>query len=112
MSIIKSSPKEKIINGIRLMVPDIVIVSEKNYKTDGEGIVIVKITPSCKIILDNTTTERVSIKSFTNVLVIPFMGKIDEEYDEIQLHNGSCVEFAYCSGGWYIISSDGLKFNE
>lgn len=109
MPIIKSQPKEKIINGLRTLIPDIVIVSELNYKTNGEGIVIVKMTPSCKIILDNTTTERVSIKTFTNTLVIPFIGKIDEVYDEIQLQSGSCVEFAYCSGGWYVISSDGLK---
>ena len=39
------------------------------------------------------------------------MGKIDDEYDEILIDRGACVEFAYVAGGWYILSSDGLKMS-
>ena len=37
------------------------------------------------------------------------MGQIDEQYDEILIDKGSCVEFFRVDGNWYIISSDGLK---
>jgi hypothetical protein len=47
----------------------------------------------------------------TKVLIIPDIGKIDEEYDEILIDKGACVEFRFCAGVWYIISSDGLKMS-
>jgi len=45
----------------------------------------------------------------TKVLIIPDVGRIDETYDEIMLDTGACVEFRFCVGNWYILSSDGLK---
>jgi hypothetical protein len=47
----------------------------------------------------------------TKVLIIPDIGKIDEEYDELFIDKGACVEFRFCAGVWYIISSDGLKMS-
>ena len=35
----------------------------------------------------------------------------DEEYDELFIDKGACVEFRFCAGVWYIISSDGLKMS-
>jgi hypothetical protein len=37
------------------------------------------------------------------------MGRIDDEWDELELGKGSCVEFQNVNGIWYILSSDGLK---
>jgi hypothetical protein len=34
---------------------------------------------------------------------------IDEEYREINIEKGACVELYYAFGGWFIVSSDGLK---
>jgi hypothetical protein len=34
---------------------------------------------------------------------------IDEEFEEVELTNGSCVEFKCVGDFWYILSSDGLK---
>jgi hypothetical protein len=34
---------------------------------------------------------------------------IDEEYEEVELNNGACVEFRKVGDYWYILSSDGLK---
>jgi hypothetical protein len=34
---------------------------------------------------------------------------IDEEFEEVELSNGSCVEFKFVGDFWYILSSDGLK---
>jgi hypothetical protein len=59
--------------------------------------------------LNSKTTEHVTIKALTSVIIIPDNNLIDEEYDEINIEKGACVEFFRVDGGWYIISSDGLK---
>jgi hypothetical protein len=45
----------------------------------------------------------------TKTLIIPDINSIDEEWDEIALDKGSCVEFIFINQNWYILSSDGLK---
>lgn len=84
-------------------------VETSEYRTKGESIIIVRNIPSSKIVLDSTTTTYIKIKALTKVIIIPFMGKIDEEYDEIIINKGACVEFFNVSNNWYILSSDGLK---
>ena len=111
MSIIKSIPCEKIINGYRVRTSDYCVVSEPEYKTNGEYAIIVTGIPNCKLKLDSTTTDSVKIKSLTSVLIIPDKGKIDEDWEELTISNGSCVEFRFAGGHWYIMSSDGIKFD-
>ena len=84
-------------------------VEVPEYRTSGEEFILVKGVDNCKIILDQNTTEHVVIKTLTKVLILPMMGQIDEQYDEILIDKGACVEFFRVDGGWYIISSDGLK---
>ena len=109
MAIIKSIPIQKVINGSFVNVSDMSIVSETEYSTFGESFIIVRAVPSCSLILDSKNTDDVTVKAMTEVKVIPDLNKIDEEYDEIILEKGACVEFKHCSGTWYIVSSDGLK---
>jgi len=45
----------------------------------------------------------------TLLTIKPDIGKIDEDYDEIVADKYSCIEFRFCAGNWYILSSDGLK---
>jgi len=45
----------------------------------------------------------------TNVLILPDINSIDEEWDEISIEKGACVEFVFINQHWYILSSDGLK---
>jgi hypothetical protein len=45
----------------------------------------------------------------TNVLILPDINSIDEEWDEISIEKGACVEFVFINQTWYILSSDGLK---
>lgn len=111
MSIIKSLPTQKRINGVLVTASDVSIVSETEYRTSGEDCVIVKGIPQSIIILDSNTTEHTVIKCLTHVTIKPNIGKIDEEYDEIVADKGSCIEFRFCEGNWYILSSDGLKQN-
>lgn len=111
MSIIKSIPVQKRINGFIVNTSEVSIVSENNYYTNGEECIIVKGVQNSEITLDSKTTEHVVIKCLTHVIIKPIVGKIDEEYDEIVADKGACIEFRLCEGNWYILSSDGLKMS-
>jgi len=109
MAIIKSLPTQKRVNNLLVNVSETSIISETNYSTTGEECIIVKGVPQSKIILDSKTTEHTVIKCLTHVTIKPNIGKIDEEFDEIVADKGACIEFRFCEGNWYILSSDGLK---
>jgi len=109
MAIIKSLPIQKRINGYIVNVSETAMVTETDYSTAGEECIIVKGVLHSKIILDSNTTEHTVIKCLTQVTIQPNIGKIDEEYDEIVADKGACIEFRFCNGNWYILSSDGLK---
>lgn len=111
MAIIRTVPTRKIINGFEVNTSSVAIVSEEFYSTKGEDVIIIRQVSSCKVKLDSTTTDHVKIKSLTNVLIIPDKGEIDESWDELLISNGSCVEFRFAGGHWYIMSSDGIKLD-
>ena len=108
MSIFKTLPIIKIINGLEVKTSEAVVVSNDYYSTNGESVVVVKEVDNCKIFLDSNTTELVVIKALTNVIV-KSNELIDEEFNEVELTKGSCVEFRKIGDFWYILSSDGLK---
>jgi hypothetical protein len=85
------------------------VVSTPTYETNGEYLIIVKDVESCTITLDGYTTESIKIKVLTKTTILTKYSLIDEQYDEIEIDNGACVELEYVEGGWYIISSDGMK---
>ena len=85
------------------------IITESDYRTNGEILLVIKDVESCNIILDSNTTEHIIIKALTKVFIRPSSGKIDEYYDEIFIDWGACVEFYMLENNWYIVSSDGLK---
>lgn len=85
------------------------IVRTNRYTTNGESLILVKDIDECRIILDDTTTEHIIIKTLTKVYITPSRNKIDETYDEIFIDRGACVEFYLLEDNWYIVSSDGLK---
>ena len=85
------------------------IISSTEYRTNGESIILVKDVNVSKIILDSSTTKHIKIKALTKVIIIPIIGRIDEDYDEIFIDKGACVEFFSIEDSWYILSSDGLK---
>jgi len=86
------------------------VVEKPVYQTDNEEFILVKNTVE-KIILDNKRTDQITIKSLSTVVVTCTENKIDEEYDELILERGSCVQLLKLNNIWYIISSDGLKLN-
>ena len=86
------------------------IVSQSYYKTNGEDYIIVKDVEECELVLDELTTTHITIKCLTKTLIKTNNVKIDDYYDEIMLDRGACVEFIFLENYWYILSSDGLKF--
>ena len=109
MAIIKSIPSRKIINGLTIDSSEISVVSELDYRTNGESCIIVRGVSQSVITLDSRTTDYVVIKSMTKVTIKPDTGKIDEDYDELVADQYACIEFRFVGGNWYILSSDGLK---
>ena len=109
MAIIKSIPSRKIINGLIIDSSEISVVSELEYKTNGERCIIVRGVSQSVITLNSRTTDHVVIKSMTKITIKPDFGKIDEDYDEIVADQYACIEFRFVGGNWYILSSDGLK---
>lgn len=85
------------------------IVNTPTYETNGEYLLIVKDIDKCTITLNGNTTESIKIKVLTKTTIIPKDSLIDDQFEEIHIDNGACVELEYVDGGWYIISSDGMK---
>ena len=115
MSILRETPIRKaVIRGNRPVNFDTfehVIVTDEYYKTNGESVIIVKDVSDCTIELDSSTTDRVKIKTLTNCTLVPDLNRIDEDWDEISVGRGACVELQNIRGVWYILSSDGVKLD-
>ena len=115
MPIIKNKPVRKTVfrgeRSLNLDTFETVIVSDEIYKTNGENLLIIKDVAQTKVKLDSTTTEKIKIKTLTNCTIIPDIGRIDEDWDEISIGRGACVELQNVNGIWYILSSDGIKLD-
>ncbi len=113
MAVLKETPTRKtVIRGDRTISLDTfetVIVSDEFYTTKGESLLIVRDTNICKIKLDSTTTDRIKIKTLVKCTIVPDLNRIDEDWDEISISRGACVELQNVKGIWYILSSDGVK---
>lgn len=109
MAIIKSIPSKRVINGFAIETSDSALVTEKEYKVNGEYVIVVRGVPNATLTLDSNTSDHVVVKSLTNLKVKPDINRIDEEYDEVDLDKFACVEFKFVRDTWYILSSDGLK---
>ena len=108
MPVFKSKPSKRIINGLEIETSESSIVTNKSYTTDGEYVIVIKDVDYCELTLNENKTDHVVIKSLSRVLVKTDK-LIDDEFNEVELHYGSCVEFKFIGDGWYILSSDGLK---
>jgi hypothetical protein len=108
MPVFRSIPSLRVINGTPIETSDSAVVINQDYETNGEYVIIYKGDENHKLTLNHNNTDHVVVKSLTNVLVFS-ENLIDEEFNEVELDKGSCVEFKYINGFWYILSSDGLK---
>ena len=85
------------------------VISSTTYTTNEETILIIKGVDECEVTLNSQKSNRVVVKSLTTVIVKSDVGQIDEDWDELLLEKGACVQFQFVEGNWYITSSDGLK---
>ena len=108
MSIFRSIPSKRIINGHEIVTSDVAVVTNSKYSTNGESAIVIKGTELCELFLDSNTTDHIVIKALTRVDV-KADSLIDEEFDIIELDKGACVEYRKIGDFWYILSSDGLK---
>ena len=109
MSIVKSVPARRIIHGQIIDTSEVSVVSELDYRTNGEDCIIVRGVSESVVVLDSKTTDHIVVKAMTKITIKPDIGKIDEDYDEIVADRYACIEFRFVAGTWYILSSDGLK---
>lgn len=109
MAIVKSIPSIRIINGFKIETSEVAIVSEPSYTIQGEACVVVRGIQESILYLNSKKSDHVVVKSMTKLVVIPDLGLIDEEFNEVELDKFACVEFRFVRGNWYILSSDGLK---
>ena len=112
MPIQRSIPSERIIGGKLLKSSEIVFVTDKNYTTRGEALIVTKKIENIEILLDSATTDHVIIKALTQTKIKPIWGLIDEEFGEINIGKGASIELYFGFGNWYIVSSDGIKEEE
>ncbi len=108
MSVFRSIPSKRIINGHEIITSDVAVVTDSKYITNGESAIVIKDVDICNLFLDSNTTDHVVIKALTKVNVTAD-SPIDEEFDVIELDKGACVEYRKIGDFWYILSSDGLK---
>ena len=111
MSIIRTIPSQRLINGEVINTSEVSLVSEREYQTNGEECIIVRGVSESVVTLNSKTTDHIVVKAMTMITIKPDIGKIDEDYDEIVTEKYTCIEFRFCAGNWYIISSDGVKLN-
>lgn len=104
-------PSRKVINlGEKVIeLPRTKVISQSFYTTNGETLIIIKDVDTCTIELDSTTTEKIIIKTLTSCVIIPDQNRIDEDWDQLDIERGACVQFQCVDGIWYILSSDGIK---
>ena len=112
MPIQRSIPSQRIIAGEVINTSEITFVSNPTYSTEGEALIVTKESENVEIILDSSTTDHVIVKALTNTKIKPVWGLIDEEYSEINIGKGACVELYFSFGNWYVVSSDGMKMEE
>jgi hypothetical protein len=92
-----------------LLTSQVCMVSDETYTTEGESVIITKELELIEVILNHKNTDHVIVKALTTTKIKPIDGLIDEEYSEINIEKGACVELYYAFGSWFIVSSDGLK---
>jgi hypothetical protein len=85
------------------------IISESVYTTNDETFLIVRGVEYSEVTLNSSIVKKITVKSLTQTLIKSDTGSIDEEWDELLLEKGACVQFQFVEGNYYIISSDGLK---
>ena len=108
ISVLQNNPETQLrLNDTKETTENIPVVVSTDYTTSQTRYIIAK--DDLTITLDNKNLKRFYIKSMANIKIKPLIGKIDEEWEEINMGPQSGIELLCEGNNWYILSSDGLK---
>ena len=62
-----------------------------------EYVIVYKGEENHELYLNHNNTDHVVVKSMTNLTILPDVGLIDEEYDEVVVDKFACIEFRFCT---------------
>jgi len=62
MSVFRSIPSKRIINGHEIVTSDVAVVTNKTYSTNGESAIVLKEVDYCELFLDSKKKEYIVIK--------------------------------------------------
>jgi hypothetical protein len=85
------------------------IVELEEHTVTNEDFLLVRTVNSSTISLNKDSNEHIVIKSLTNTTIKFIDSNVDEEFNEITIGKGACVELYRFNDNWYVISSDGVK---
>lgn len=88
-----------------------IVISDPTYTTGVESLIVVANVDNCEITLNSSENDKITVKSLTNVIIKPDLGLVDQEWEELTIEKGACVQFQFVENHWYIISSDGIKLS-
>jgi hypothetical protein len=117
MRTINFTPRKNVIRHQTRISPSIVVVSgeetpqETTQKLNKEVLIVVRDLENSEVILNSVDYTHVIVKSLIKTVIKPDIGLIDEDWDELLLEKGSCVQFQFVEDSWLILSSDGIKFD-
>tara|TARA_R110002051_G_scaffold57285_3_gene106114 strand:- start:986 stop:1864 length:879 start_codon:yes stop_codon:yes gene_type:complete len=108
LSVMQNDPNTQLkLSNTQETTENLPVVVSQDYTTSQTRYIIAK--NDLTITLDGTNLKRFYIKSMANVIIKPKTGKIDEEWEEINMGPQSSVELLCEGTEWYVLSSDGLK---
>ena len=117
MRTVNFTPRKNVVRYHTRMSPSTVIVNgqeipqENTQKLNKEVLIVVRDSENYEVILNSTEYTHVIVKSLIKTVIKPDVGLIDEEWEELLLEKGSCVQFQFVEDSWFILSSDGIKFD-
>jgi hypothetical protein len=117
MRTINFTPRKNVVRHQTRLSPSIIIVDgneipqEKTHKLNKELLIVVRDSENSEIILNSKEHSYVTVKSLIKTVIKPDVGLIDEEWEELLLEKGSCVQFQFVEDVWLILSSDGIKLD-
>ena len=117
MRTVNFTPRKNVVRYHTRMSPSTIIVDgteilhEKTHKLNKELLIVVRDSENSEVVLNSTEYTHVIVKSLIKTVIKPDVGLIDEEWEELLLEKGSCVQFQFVEDVWLILSSDGIKFD-
>jgi len=114
MGKVKKNDLVKIIKGNKIITSKYTILDdyENIYYTTGEKYILITGKNKTKIILNEKLNEEITIKSMCDSKINTQNGLlIDNDYEDIELKKGCSIKLVFMDKCWYVVASDGDKFN-